>query len=120
MPSTDEKTQRLLDLFVQAWEAADVSGLVALLKADATLAMPPSPSWYQGQNAIGTFVAATVFADGGMFPGQAADRWRLLATRSSTEGGRFMCSLGPGAFNSAQSKWSSSFRTFPAASKRAF
>lgn len=83
MSSTDEKTQRLLDLFVQAWEAADVTGLVALLKADAALAMPPSPSWYQGQSAIGTFVAATVFGDGGMFPGQAVHRWRLLATRAN-------------------------------------
>jgi RNA polymerase sigma-70 factor (ECF subfamily) len=83
MSSTDEKTQRLLDLFIQAWETADVTGLVALLKADAAFAMPPSPSWYQGRNAIGTFVAATVFGDGGMFPGQAAHRWRLLATRAN-------------------------------------
>ncbi len=83
MSSTDEKTQRLLDLFVQAWEAADVTGLVALLKADAALAMPPSPPWYQGQSAIGTFVAATVFGDGGMFPGLAVHRWRLLATRAN-------------------------------------
>ena len=83
MSSIDEKTQRLLDLFVHAWEAADVNGLVALLKADATLAMPPSPSWYEGQNAIGTFVAATIFADGGMFSGNAAQRWRLLATRAN-------------------------------------
>src|SRR5690242_15521293 len=45
--------------------------------------MPPSPSWYQGRNAIGTFVAATVFGDGGMFPGQAAHRWHLLATRAN-------------------------------------
>jgi RNA polymerase sigma-70 factor (ECF subfamily) len=79
----DEKTQQLLDRFVQAWEAADVSGLVALLKADATLAMPPSPSWYQGQSAIGTFVGATVFGQGGMFAGQANNRWRLLPTRAN-------------------------------------
>ena len=83
MTSIDEKTQRLLDRFVQAWETADVNGLVALLKADAALAMPPSPSWYQGQSAIGTFVAATVFSDGGMFAGNAAQRWRLLATRAN-------------------------------------
>lgn len=83
MASIDEKTQRLLNLFVHAWESADVNGLVALLKADAALAMPPSPSWYQGQSAIGTFVAATVFADGGMFSGNAAQRWRLLATRAN-------------------------------------
>ncbi len=83
MSSTDDKTQRLLDHFVQAWESADVNGLVALLKADAALAMPPSPSWYQGQKAIRTFVAATVFGDGGMFPGKAAHRWRLLPTHAN-------------------------------------
>ena len=83
MLSLDEKTQHLLNRFVQAWESADVNSLVALLKADATLAMPPSPSWYQGQQAIGTFVAATVFGDSGMFPGEPAHRWRLLPTRAN-------------------------------------
>ena len=83
MSSIDEKTQQLLDRFVKAWESADVHGLVALLKADAALAMPPSPSWYQGQGAIRTFVAATVFGDGGMFSGQAVHRWRLLPTRAN-------------------------------------
>jgi RNA polymerase sigma-70 factor, ECF subfamily len=83
MSSTDERTQWLLDHFVQAWETADVDGLVALLKADAAFAMPPSPSWYQGQIAIGIFAAATVFGDGGMFPGKAVQRWRLLPTRAN-------------------------------------
>ncbi|MCI0549471.1 MAG: sigma-70 family RNA polymerase sigma factor [Anaerolineae bacterium] len=83
MPSTDERTQWLLDHFVQAWETADVDGLVALLKADAAFAMPPSPSWYQGHEAIGIFSAATIFADDGMFPGKAVNRWRLLPTRAN-------------------------------------
>jgi RNA polymerase sigma-70 factor, ECF subfamily len=83
MQSTNERTQWLLDRFVEAWESADVNGLVDLLKADAALAMPPSPSWYQGQSAIGMFVAATVFSEGGMFPGEAAHRWRLLPTRAN-------------------------------------
>ncbi len=73
----DEKMQRLLDDFVRAWETADVDGLVALLKEDATLAMPPSPSWYHGTAAIRTFVGSTVFADDGMFSGPAGGRWRL-------------------------------------------
>ena len=80
---TDERTQWLLDHFVKAWESADVAGLVALLKEDAALAMPPSPSWYQGREAIGIFVAATVFADNGMFAGKAAQRWRLAPTRAN-------------------------------------
>lgn len=81
--TTDERIQWLLDHFVRAWENADVDGLVALLKEDAILAMPPSPSWYQGRDAIRAFVAATIFADEGMFPGQASRRWRLLPTRSN-------------------------------------
>jgi RNA polymerase sigma-70 factor (ECF subfamily) len=68
---------------VQAWETADVNGLVALLKEDAMLTMPPSPSWYQGREAIGTFVAATILGEGGMFSGLADGRWRLLPTRAN-------------------------------------
>ena len=79
----DEHTQSLLDLFVKAWESADVDGLVALLKEDAVLAMPPSPSWYQGREAIRLFVASTVFADGGMFGGEAMQRWKLAGTRAN-------------------------------------
>ena len=82
-PQADERTQWLLDHFVRAWENADVAGLVALLKADAALAMPPSPSWYQGRETIGAFVSATVFADGGMFGGTAAGRWRLSRTNAN-------------------------------------
>jgi RNA polymerase sigma-70 factor, ECF subfamily len=80
---TDERSQWLLDHFVQAWETADVEGLVALLKADATFAMPPSPSWYQGHEAIRMFASTTVFADGGMFSGKASRRWRLLPTHAN-------------------------------------
>lgn len=80
IPLTDSRTKSLLDHFVQAWENADVDDLVALLKQEAILAMPPSPSWYQGREAIRSFVAATVFADGGMFGGTASGRWRLLPT----------------------------------------
>ncbi|HLO28698.1 MAG TPA: sigma-70 family RNA polymerase sigma factor [Anaerolineales bacterium] len=83
LSATDERTRWLLDHFVQAWESADVNGLVALLKQDAAFAMPPSPSWYQGRKAIQIFTAATIFADDGMFPGKAADRWRLLPTRAN-------------------------------------
>jgi RNA polymerase sigma-70 factor (ECF subfamily) len=81
--TTDERTQWLLDRFVQAWEDADVTSLVALLKEDAAFAMPPSRSWYQGHEAIRVFSAATIFADDGMFPGRAADRWRLLPTSAN-------------------------------------
>jgi RNA polymerase sigma-70 factor, ECF subfamily len=79
----DERTLSLLDLFVKAWESADVDGLVALLKEDAAFAMPPSPSWYQGREAIRIFLATTIFAEGGMFGGEARQRWKLMATHAN-------------------------------------
>jgi RNA polymerase sigma-70 factor (ECF subfamily) len=60
-----------------------VDGLVALLKEDAVLAMPPSPSWYEGRESIRVFLAATVFADEGMFGGKATGRWRLLPAQAN-------------------------------------
>ena len=35
-----------------AWETADMPRLVALLRDDAVLTMPPLPAWYQGRAAI--------------------------------------------------------------------
>lgn len=79
----DEKSKQLLNHYIRAWQAADVNGLVSLLKQDAILAMPPSPSWYQGKRAIGKFVAATVLGNNGMFPGKAKNRWRFIPTRAN-------------------------------------
>ena len=42
----DTATNTLLARYLQAWETDDVDGLVALLKEDATLSMPPVPSRY--------------------------------------------------------------------------
>jgi RNA polymerase sigma-70 factor (ECF subfamily) len=55
----------LLERYVRAWEAADVAGLVALLRADAVLAMPPRPM-VTGARQIGNFLAAAIFASGPM------------------------------------------------------
>ncbi len=80
---SNKRTQWLLDHFVQAWENADVESLVALLKEDAALAMPPSPSWYQGKSAIRAFSALTIFGDDGMFGGKARGRWWLVRTNAN-------------------------------------
>jgi RNA polymerase sigma-70 factor, ECF subfamily len=51
-------TQReLLRRYVDAWEQADIDGLVALLRDDAVLTMPPEPSIH-GAGAIGAFFAS--------------------------------------------------------------
>jgi RNA polymerase sigma-70 factor (ECF subfamily) len=84
---SDEQTRETLEKYVQAWQTADVNGLVALLKKDATLSMPPSPTWYAGREHIGSFAARTVFADGGMFPGMANGRWKLLPVQANGQPG---------------------------------
>lgn len=81
----DEETQELLDQYVEAWQTADIAGLVALLKKDAILAMPPSASWYRGKSAIRIFAARTVFADQGMFGAKAKGRWKLLPLHANAQ-----------------------------------
>lgn len=77
LAQADEETRSLLDRYVQAWEAGDIDGFVALLRDDATFPMPPSPLWYQGRKDIRAFVAGTSLA------GEAGGRWRFLPTRAN-------------------------------------
>jgi RNA polymerase sigma-70 factor (ECF subfamily) len=59
---TTERTspRNLLERYVRAWEAADVAGLVALLREDAVLTMPPKPM-VVGARQIGDFLAESIF-----------------------------------------------------------
>jgi RNA polymerase sigma-70 factor (ECF subfamily) len=75
----DRATLELLERYIEAWEAADVAELVALLKEDATFTMPPSPSWYRGRSAIGAFLGLRVLTD------QDKMRWRLRPARANGE-----------------------------------
>jgi RNA polymerase sigma-70 factor (ECF subfamily) len=74
---SDAITQALLHRYTTAWEQADIDGLVALLKEDATFSMPPIPAWYQGRQTIARLVVKTVFR------GPAQGRWRLQPTRAN-------------------------------------
>jgi len=74
---TDERMRSLLDRYVRAWENADIDALVALLKDDATFAMPPYPSWYRGKIAIRDFIQAEIL------PVSAQFRYRLMPTRAN-------------------------------------
>ena len=53
----------LLERYVRAWETADVAGLVGLLRDDAVVSMPPGMV-IQGGEAIGAYLAASVFSRG--------------------------------------------------------
>jgi RNA polymerase sigma-70 factor (ECF subfamily) len=57
--------RNLLERYVRAWEASDVAGLVALLREDAVLRMPPMPTVISAMQ-IGTFLAESIFATGPM------------------------------------------------------
>ena len=73
----DPAAQRaLVDRYVGAWVHADVDALVALLKDDARLSMPPLPEWYVGIPAIADFFRWATGPDG---PGP----YRLVARRAS-------------------------------------
>jgi len=76
-PPPNAKLRELLDRYVQAWETSDVNGLVALLKADVVLAMPPQSSWYQGRADVGSFLSQRILLL------QFRNRWRLRATRAN-------------------------------------
>jgi RNA polymerase sigma-70 factor (ECF subfamily) len=62
--------------FVEAWEAVDIDGIIALLADDALLAMPPEDVRIPGAAAIGAFFA-TVPLDGRL------DRIRLRPVRAN-------------------------------------
>jgi RNA polymerase sigma-70 factor (ECF subfamily) len=53
-------SRNLLERYVSAWEAADVAGLVALLREDAVLRMPPKPT-VVGARTIGDFLGQSIF-----------------------------------------------------------
>jgi RNA polymerase sigma-70 factor, ECF subfamily len=62
-PDTPGAVERsLLERYMEAWDRADVDGLAALLAEDARVAMPPTPAWYDGREAIRAFLAASPLA----------------------------------------------------------
>jgi RNA polymerase sigma-70 factor (ECF subfamily) len=75
----NEATYALLERYVDAWETGDVGKLVTLLNDDATLSMPPSPSWYFGRDQIHAFLETFPFS------GQASGRWRLQAASANAQ-----------------------------------
>jgi RNA polymerase sigma-70 factor (ECF subfamily) len=53
----DERLRGVVDRYIDAWERGDVDAIVTMLTEDATLAMPPRPSWYRGIEAARAFLA---------------------------------------------------------------
>jgi RNA polymerase sigma-70 factor (TIGR02960 family) len=70
--------RELVRRFADAFQADDISGVVALLTEDAWLTMPPVALEYQGRSAIASFLGEVATWRGGQ-------RYRLVATRANTQ-----------------------------------
>ena len=73
----DAATARLLRDYVGAWERGDVDGLLAVLRRDATLEMPPIPQAVIGHQAIRAFLTDTGILEG------TSGRWRGVTTEAN-------------------------------------
>ncbi len=73
---TDDRRRRLLEAYVDAFEAYDVDAIVALMTQDVVWEMPPYPGWYQGRAAVATLISTWCPAKG---PGSM----RLLPTSAN-------------------------------------
>jgi RNA polymerase sigma-70 factor (ECF subfamily) len=71
----DDEVRELVDRYVDAWERNDVEAFAGMLAEDATFAMPPLASWYQGREGIATWAAG--------WPLSGAWRWRTVVTRAN-------------------------------------
>ena len=71
----DDATRELVQRYMDAFERNDVDAVVAMLTEDATIVMPPTPTWYRGRDAIAVFYAARPMA--------AGMRWRHIPTRAN-------------------------------------
>src|SRR5438874_497495 len=74
----NDRIRDLVESYMRAWEEGDVNALVAMLTDDATITMPPCPTWFQGRDAVGRFLTVFVFARGGR-------RVRLVPTRANAQ-----------------------------------
>jgi RNA polymerase sigma-70 factor, ECF subfamily len=87
-PSAAERA--LLRRYMDAHERADANALAVLLREDARLAMPPTPAWYNGREAVVAFHAQHVFGY------VSADALRVIETASNRQPAMAMYIRGDG------------------------
>jgi RNA polymerase sigma-70 factor, ECF subfamily len=73
----NEQLSALLARYVAAWENADSAALIAVLREDVALTMPPFPVWFGGRADIKAFL------DGFLFPSMDPFKVRLTALRAN-------------------------------------
>jgi len=78
-PAGVENAERsLLQRYMEAFERHDTSGLVALLRDDVRMAMPPHPVWYEGRKSVAAFLTDIAFTP-------VSEAHRLVSTRANRQ-----------------------------------
>jgi RNA polymerase sigma-70 factor (ECF subfamily) len=75
--SLNEQLSELLARYVAAWETADSSALIAVLRDDVALTMPPLPVWFGGH------VDVKMFIDGFLFRSMDPFKVKLETVRAN-------------------------------------
>jgi RNA polymerase sigma-70 factor, ECF subfamily len=73
----DDAIRDLVARYVAAWERCDVESFVAMLAEDATFAMPPLASWYDGRASIARWAANSSLSGDW--------RWRALPVSANAQ-----------------------------------
>jgi RNA polymerase sigma-70 factor (ECF subfamily) len=58
----DEEIREMVATYVDAWERGDADAIAAMLAEDATITMPPMPTWFRGREAVLAFLTDWAFA----------------------------------------------------------
>jgi RNA polymerase sigma-70 factor (ECF subfamily) len=75
--SLNEQLSALLAQYVAAWETADSAALIAVLREDVALTMPPLPVWFGGHDDVRRFLNSYLFKSRDQF------KVRLEAVRAN-------------------------------------
>jgi RNA polymerase sigma-70 factor (ECF subfamily) len=86
----DAVAESLVRRYVEAWRAADMGRLAALLKREVVMTMPPLPVRYAGREAVAAFLARMPAA-------AERERFRFVPTRANRQPALAVYRLGPGA-----------------------
>jgi RNA polymerase sigma-70 factor (ECF subfamily) len=71
----EDEIKQIVGRFMEAWEAADVEKIQALLTDDCALVMPPWAEWFQGRDAVLEFLPRG--------PWSRQRRWKLVPTSAN-------------------------------------
>jgi RNA polymerase sigma-70 factor (ECF subfamily) len=86
----DKRVRELVHRFVDAWNRADVDGIVAMLSEDASFSMPPMAVCYRGRGDIAVFISERVFETSWQFsPLRVSGQPAMVGYRRDPDSGSY-------------------------------